>query len=109
MWQRRMEEGLMDASTTYYHHATDGLGELEPFQIKEWGEKNGERVKATLERLNAELADQEYITGTSFTIADITAFCGYSFAKFVGLTDDKDLPNLDRWFASVSNRASAAA
>ena len=109
MWQRRVEEGLLDAGTTYFHHATNGLGELEPFQIKEWGEKNGERVKATLERLEKELTEQPYVAGDKFTIADITAFVGYSFAKFVGLVGTGDMPHLDRWFAAVSDRASADA
>ena len=109
MWQRRMEDGLMDAGTTYFHHATDGLGELEPFQVKEWGIKSGERVKATLEQLDGELATRDFVAGNSFTIADITAFVGYGFAKYVGLVGDMDTPNVDRWFAAVSERASAAA
>ena len=109
MWQRRMEDGLMDASTIYYHHATDGLGALEPFQIKEWGIKNAERVKATLEQLDGKLATRDFVAGNSFTIADITAFVGYGFAKYVGLVGDMDVPNVDRWFAAISKRASAAA
>lgn len=109
MWQRRVEDGLLDAGTTFFHHATDGLGDIEPFQVKEWGEKNGERVKATLVRLNEELAGHSYVAGDRFSIADITAFVGYSFAKFVGLVDDTATVNLDRWFQSVSNRKSANA
>jgi len=109
MWQRRMEEGLVDAGTTYFHHATDGLGELEPFQIKDWGIKNGERVKATIARLDDQLADQEFVAGDTFSIADITAFVGYGFAKYVGLADNIDAPCVDRWFASVNERPSASA
>jgi glutathione S-transferase len=109
MTQRRMEDGLMDASTTYYHHATEGLGELEPYQIKEWGLKNAERVTATIERLETDLLEQDYVAGNHFTIADITAFVGYSFAKYVGLADKGDTPNIDRWFAAISARSSAAA
>jgi len=109
MWQRRVEDGLMDASTTYYHHATEGLGELEPYQIKEWGQKNGERAKATIASLNERLADQDYIAGSRFSIADITAFAGYGFAKYVGLADDIDVPHVDRWFANIGERASASA
>ena len=109
MWQRRVEDGLLDAGTAFFHHATDGLGELEPFQIKEWGDKNAERVSATLERLDSTLADQDYVAGGKFTIADITAFVGYGFAQYVGLATVGDRPNVDRWFTTVSERASAAA
>jgi len=109
MWQRRVEDGLLDAGTAYFHHATDGLGELEPFQIKEWGDKNAERVVATLERLDNTLADQDYVAGEKFSIADITAFVGYGFAQYVGVAKLGDRPNVDRWFAAVSDRASAAA
>ena len=109
MWQRRMEDGLLDAGTTYFHHTTDGLGELEPFQVKEWGIKNGERVEATIAQLDAQLEDNPYIAGNSFTIADITAFVGYGFAKYVGLAGDIYAPNVDRWFAAVSERPSASA
>jgi len=109
MWQRRVEDGLLDAGTNYFHHATDGLGELEPYQIKEWGEKNAERVTATIERLEAELANQQYVAGDKFSIADITAFVGYGFAKFVGLVKEGDAPNVERWAAAVDTRASAAA
>jgi len=109
MWQRRMEDGLVDASTTYFHHATPGLGELEPYQIKEWGEKNGERVRATIANLDNQLASQDYIAGDAFSIADITAFVGYGFAKYVGLTAGIDAPHVDRWFANISERPSASA
>lgn len=109
MWQRRMEEGLMDAGTTYFHHATDGLGEIEPFQVKEWGIKNGERAKATIARLDDQLSTQDYVAGDKFSIADITAFAGYGFAKYVGLTGGIDAPHVERWFANVSERASASA
>lgn len=108
MWQCRMEEGLMDAGTTYFHHATDGLGDLEPFQIKEWGEKNGERVKATIARLETQLAGQSYVAGAAFSIADITAFVGYGFAKYVGLVDETATPNIGRWYAAVGTCASAS-
>ena len=109
MWQRRMEEGLVDAGTNYFHHATDGLGDLEPYQIKEWGIKNGERARATIAGLDSQLATQDYIAGDTFSIADITGFVGYGFAKYVGLVDGIDAPNVDRWFANISERPSANA
>ncbi len=48
MWQRRVEDGLMNAVGAYFHHATPGLGKIELYQNKEWGEKNRERAIATM-------------------------------------------------------------
>ena len=59
MWQRRLEAGLMNASTTYFHHATPGLGELETYQNREWGEKSRERALATMALLERHLEGQE--------------------------------------------------
>ncbi len=109
MWQRRVEEGLMNAATTYYHHATPGLGKLEPFQIKEWGEKNRERVFATMELLDKTLADRNYVAGDDYSIADITTLCALDFANYAGMQTPDSCKNLKRWHANVSARPSASA
>lgn len=108
--QRRMEAGLMDASTTYFHHATPGLGEkLETYQNADWGQHNAVRTKATVEALEKTLSGQDYVAGDRFTIADITAFVGLEFALFVGILDLADYPAVAVWHARVGARPSAAA
>ncbi len=109
MWQRRVEEGLMDASTTYFHHATPGLGELELYQNKDWGMKNRERTIATMKWLDEELANKPFIAGSHFSIADITALCAIDFVMFAEITTLDDYPNLKRWYGEVSVRDSAKA
>ena len=47
MWQRRVEDGLFNSILTYFHHATPGLGDLELYQNKDWGENNRERAHNT--------------------------------------------------------------
>lgn len=109
MWQRRVEEGLMDASVAYFHHATPGLGELELYQNKDWGMKNHERTIATVKTLDAELADKKFIAGDDFSIADITALCAIDFAVFAEIVSVDDYPNVKRWHDDVSARDSAKA
>lgn len=109
MWQKRIEDGLMDAGTTYFHHATPGLGALEKYQNKDWGLKNRERAAETMRWLDAELADRPYIGGDNYSIADITALCGVDFAKFCEIGIPTDCKNLQRWYDNVSSRPSAQA
>jgi len=104
MWQRRVEEGLMDASTTYFHHATPGLGELELYQNKDWGMKSRERTIATMKWLDKELAGKPFIAGSSFSIADMI-----DFVMFAEIATLDSYPNLKRWYGEVSARDSAKA
>ncbi len=109
MWQRRVEDGLLNAILTYFHHATPGLGSLELYQNKDWGEKNRQRAADTMRFLDGELANRSYVAGESYSIADITALCGVDFCKFVELDIPEDCSNLKRWYDEVSARPSAAA
>lgn len=108
MWQRRVEASLPNAVGTYFHHATEGLGD-DRYRNREWGEKNRESAVAAMRRLDARLADSRYIAGDRFTIADITAVCGIDFARAVGIEVPAECANLARWYDEVSARPSAAA
>lgn len=109
MWQRRVEEGLFNSILTYFHHATPGLGDLELYQNKDWGENNRERAHKTMRWLDRELANRPYVAGDAYSIADITALCGIDFCKFVELDIPADCANLQRWYDEVASRPSAAA
>jgi glutathione S-transferase len=109
MWSLRIEHGLMDAIATYFHHATPGLGKLETYQNKDWGEKSKERALATMLLLNQILQDKKFIAGNTFSIADITTLCAVDFAAFVNISIPKDYLNLTRWYIDVSSRSSAKA
>jgi len=71
----------------------------------------GERAaRSFYRRLDALLADQEYMAGAAFSIADVTALCVIDFAaQLVDLEPDPAHGNLWRWHAAVSARPSAAA
>jgi glutathione S-transferase len=107
MMQRRAEGGLFDAVATYFHHATPGLGpHIETYQNQEWGEKNRERAIASMHYLDDVLARRQYLAGATFSVADITAFVGLSYADFAGIDVPPQLFNLHAWRARVAERPS---
>jgi len=109
MWQRRVEYSLFDKVGAYFHHATDGLGELEPFQIAEWGHKGKEIALQSMQRLDERLQGNEFIAGDSFSVVDITGLCAMDFATILGIQAPAGLKNLAGWYDRVSARPSAAA
>ena len=109
MMQKRAESGLMEAVSAYFHHATPGLGpDIETYQNREWGEKGRERALAGMRYLDGVLAEQPYLAGDRFTIADITAFAGLGFADFAKIEIPADLSHLKAWRARIAERPSVA-
>lgn len=109
MMQRRTEAGLLDAVATYFHHATPGLGShIEIYQNREWGEKGRDRALAGMRYLDNLLADQPYVAGKQFSMADITVFAGLIFADFAKIDIPADLTHLKAWRARVASRPSIA-
>lgn len=109
MMQRRAEAGLLDAVGAYFHHATPGLGpDIEGDQCAEWGHLQRERAIAGMRYLNDVLADQPYIAGDAFSMADITVFAGLGFAAFVDLEMPDELEHLAAWKSRVSERPSVS-
>jgi len=108
MWNRRMEFGLMIPIMTGFEH-------LSPF----WKGKRiqhgpvGEQARqVALERmawLDDELSGREFIAGSRYTVADITAQCALVLGKNTGVPIDAKFSNLTRWFKEVSSRPTARA
>ncbi len=110
MMQRRIEAGLLDAAAAYFHHATTGLGpDIETYQNADWGRKQGERAVATMRTLDSELAGRAYMAGDEFTMADISAMAGLSYADFAKIETPPELTQLAAWRARVNARPSVAA
>lgn len=109
MWQRRIEQSLLNSVDAYFHHATPGLGEIELYQNAEWGTKNKEKALAAIERLDHRLENNRFIAGDTFSIADITGLCAIDFAGYVDIEIPETASNVKRWYSDVSSRPSAAA
>jgi glutathione S-transferase len=109
MWQRRVEDGILNAATTFFHHATPGLGEPDRYRNADWGQANKKKVVETLNWLDRELGGRTHVAGDDFSFADITALCGVDIAKRLGIEMPAGADNLKAWHARVSARPSASA
>lgn len=109
MMNLRAENGLLNAVGTYFHHATPGLGpDLETYQCAEWGNKQKEVAGQTMVYLDEVLADNDFLAGSEFSVADITAFAGLAFADFAKVEIPTTLSNLTAWRAKAASRPSIA-
>lgn len=109
MWQRMMELELFMPMAMSYRHTHETAKLLENPQFSDFGEKQRSVTESRLRRLDRELADKDFITGNALSVADITAYCGLRFFRFMGYKPADDQPNLRRWFDSMAERPAAQA
>ena len=58
--------------------------------------------------LNGVLAKTPYLAGEQFSMADITAFAGLSFANFAKIEVPAECGHLKAWYERISQRPSVA-
>jgi glutathione S-transferase len=58
--------------------------------------------------LDEVLADNDFLAGSEFSVADITAFAGLAFADFAKVEIPETLSNLTAWRTKVAARPSIA-
>ncbi|MEL6735445.1 MAG: glutathione S-transferase [Pseudomonadota bacterium] len=109
MWQRRMEMHLLLLVANVFRHAHPAMAEWEVPQIVEFSEANKPKVMASLDWLNDELADRDFISGARFTIADITAMIAIDFMKPARMALADHHTHVQRWYDAARARPSADA
>lgn len=109
MWSRRMELHLLMPVAHAFRHLHPAMKEWEVPQVAEWGEENKPRAIETLNWLDGELADREFISGERYTVADITAMISIDFMKPARIKVPENCENILRWYKTVSTRHSARA
>ena len=97
MWQRRAEQNVLYPVAFFFRHTTGFFADRENI-IKPWGEENLSRAQAGFDLLENRLAESEYLAGSDFSIADITALCSLDFATFVGLNLTSKVEPLSEYF-----------
>lgn len=115
MWCRRAElegflavaEALRNSLERFKDRALTGPRNYA--QIPALVERGKTRVRWFFEDLDAQLAGRDFVTGDSFTVADITAFVTVEFAAWVEEKPAPQQQNLLRWHAAVAARPSAKA
>lgn len=116
MWQRRVElEGFNAAGDAVRNSAAmfkdRGIAGVEGGfpQIPALVDRGKAAFALFVTRLDERLADNPYIAGERFSIADITAMVTLEFAQRAEITVDDSHTNVLRWHKEVSARPSASA
>jgi glutathione S-transferase len=108
MWIRRVEFVLMQPVGNFWRHAHPRTAALLT-QYKDFGESNRETYAGALKWLDRELADNPFIAGGTYSMADICALTTIDFADWIGLPVGAEFGQVDAWRRRVSARPSAAA
>ena len=116
MWERRAEAEAFAGVAEVFRNSTPGFagrglpGFEEPIeQIPALVERGRKRLARFYGRIDRQLADNRFVAGARFSVADITALCAVDFATGaakVGLPEDA--AHARRWHAEVSARPSIA-
>ncbi len=115
MWNGKVEQLGLWAMAEAFRNATKGLTNNalpgpDPYpQIPELADRGRKRVGRFFERLDGQLAVNEYVAGDFYSMADISAMVVVDFAAWIKISIPDSAENLARWYASVSKRPSAAA
>ena len=109
MWTRRVELILMANVAGAFRNITGFFKDRETC-VKEWGEVCAETAAKSLAMFETQLGESEYLAGDRFTNADLTLAVVIDFAKMVKVVPfPESTPNIDRWYALVSERPAYAA
>ena len=107
MMNKRAELELLDAVSTYFHHATRGLGsDDEKYQNVEWGLRQRDKALQGMRYFDNVLQSQPFVAGEVFSMADITVIGGLIFAELLKLPVSADCVTLQSWYASMQERPS---
>jgi len=116
MWDRRAEQEGFAAVMEAIRNFVPGLkgralaGPHDYEQIPELAERSRLRVANFFRDLNARLEEAPFVAGERYSVADITALVAVDFsAKAIEYPVDDSLTALQRWYANVAARTSAAA
>jgi glutathione S-transferase len=117
MWERRAYEGAMFALSeilrnTHPSFVNRGLpGTAEPIQqVSDIAERGQGRLRRFSMSCDKQLAQNRFLAGQAFTVADITAFCALDLlgrAMETAIADGQ--VSLRRWYDEVAKRPSAVA
>jgi glutathione S-transferase len=110
MWIRRAEFRLWNPMSQVWIHSDPRTAAVVPHQYRDFGEMNRKVVAGAMKWINGEMADgREFLSGDTYSMADIVLLCGIDFAKFVNMEMPEDCEHLHAWHARVSVRPSSLA
>lgn len=108
MWMRRCELYLANPLMLSVRHSHPALAALEGTQVPEIAKYNQEAAERFMRMMDRRLAEQEFIAGARFSIADIVACTGLDFAKLIRFRPSEELTSLHRWLEQCRARPAAS-
>lgn len=115
MWNSKAEQQGLWACAEVLRNSVPGLkgralpGPDDFEQIPELAARGRQRIALFQAKLDRRLADEEFVAGADYSIADITALVAMDFAERLKLPIPDEHSNLRRWYSLVSQRPSARA
>ena len=115
MWNAKVETQGLWAAADAVRNTLKGfsgrsvLGPVAYEQMPELAERGFARVDDFMHRLDGQLADNRFVAGDRFSIADIAAFVMIDFLKWVKTGIPEDCAHVARWYEDVAKRPSVAA
>ena len=114
MWEKRAnEEGMLPASelfrNTHEKFAQRGLpGAADSVPaIPELRDRGRARLGRFFAKFDRQLAENEFVAGNRWTVADATTLAAVEFAGWSDVKIPASCPHLQRWYDAVSARPSA--
>lgn len=115
MWEHKLEIDAMLAVGEVLRNTVDRFagralpGPMDHEQIPALAERGRRRITYFMDLLDERLGESEYVAGSNFSVADITALVAVDFAARVEDSIPDSHPNVKRWHDVVSARPSAQA
>lgn len=116
MWERRAWEwGMLPVSEMFRNSHPDFAERSLPGrsyslpQIPALVERGQVNSELFFGKLDARLAEREFLASDRYTVADITALCVVDFAGFAGMAIPEGCANVKRWHDAIQQRPSTAA
>ena len=115
MWNIKIEQQGFLAAQEAFRNSAKGLkqhaitGPAQFAQIPELAVRGRERIQLFFSRLDGQLADNAFVAGENYSIADISAMVVIDFVGWIKMGIPEEATHLTRWHKSVSSRPSAGA
>ncbi|MEM5517363.1 glutathione S-transferase family protein [Henriciella sp. AS95] len=97
MWDRRVELMLFLQFATWFRNTHPAMAPLEVPQVPEAGAKAEKGAKAMAKRIDAHLAENDFLAAGRFSIADITLYCFTGFAGVMKWKPHEEFENIGKW------------
>jgi glutathione S-transferase len=107
MWDRRIELMFFIQFATWFRNAHPAMAPLEVPQSAESAAKGEKAARSMAKRLDAHLADHEFVAADRFSIADITLYIGCGFCRVMKWEPQKEHEHLGRWYDAMIARGFA--